>query len=1024
MKADSAAIAHLVTLLRRQTEFDLQPHWRFAPATVQSEGCLIAQGFETWPIADRNEKQHIAWPRGQKTLWLACCWMIPDRGDRWPIEGLTLRLALTWWAELAEVYVDGELRQTGDLFDCSSRVLLREAAQPGDRIQFLLRLVSPGHDDGALVRSQLIFESSTNLPEPSFLGQELAVVASFAQSLQPELLPKLEAIAQSFADLDCAAADAPDRLARLRDQLAAIAAPIRDRRVTLLGHAHLDLAWLWPVAETWEAAQRTFESVLKLQAEFPELTFGHSTPALYQWIEINRPDLFAEIQAQIAAGRWEVNAGPWVEPELNLVSAESLVRQLLYGQRYSAETLGVQNRIAWLPDSFGFCWQLPQLLQQAGIDTFVTQKLRWNDSTKFPHGLFRWRSPDGSEVLALMSAPIGTGIDPEAIANYSWEWEQQTGLQEALWLPGVGDHGGGPTRDMLEQARRWQQSPCFPQLQFDTLTAYLGRLGDRDRLPVWNDELYLEFHRGCYTSHADQKAYNRQAETALYRAEVWASFAQLLTGAAYPQASLETAWKATLFNQFHDILPGSAIPEVYADADPEWQQAIATANQVTDAAIATIATQISWPSPPSSVAQPLLVFNDLPSDRATILTLSGHWQVFDLAGQPLPSQFTPTETLVAVTVPGIGWLGMWREPAIATIPTIDPSVPLTLANDWLQATIDPQTGDLQQLRDRQGRSLLDGPGNQFQRFQDQGQYWDAWNINPAYAQHPLEAPKLQSLTWLEQGPLRWRLRRILHCDRSTIAQDYVLTVAEPWLKLETTIDWQQRHELLKVAFPTMVTASTATYEMAAGAIARSTQPQTPEERAKWEVPALRWADLSDEQGGLAVLNDCKYGYDCRDRQIRLTLLRGSTWPDPQADLGQHRFAYALYPHTESWQAAGVALFARHFNQPLVAHPTQVSQGPLPPCQQLLSWDSDQLLPLALKASEDGDHWLLRCYEAIGKAANLTLIGDRPWQLAARLDGLEQPLDTTDAIVQPWQIATFELRPSEAIAPLRPHDSSG
>ncbi|WP_228383037.1 alpha-mannosidase [Synechococcus elongatus] len=1012
MKADSAAIAALVTLLRRQTEVDLQPHWRIAPATVQSKGCLIAQGFETWPIAERNEKQHIAWLRGQKTLWLACCWTIPDRCDRWPVEGLALRLALTWWAEAAEVYVDGQLVQTGDLFDCSSRVLLREAVQPSDRIQLLLRLVSPGHDDGALVRSQLIFESSSALPEPSFLGQELAVVASFTEQLQPDLLPKLEAIAQSFTNLDCSQADAPNQLARLRDQLTAIAVPIRDRSVTLLGHAHLDLAWLWPVAETWEAAQRTFESVLKLQAEFPELTFGHSTPALYQWIEEHRPDLFAAIQDQIAAGRWEVNAGPWVEPELNLVSAESLVRQLLYGQRYSAKTLGVQNRVAWLPDSFGFCWQLPQLLQQAGINTFVTQKLRWNDSTQFPHGLFRWRSPEGSEVLALMSAPIGTGIDPEAIANYSWEWERQTGLSEALWLPGVGDHGGGPTRGMLEQARRWQQSPCFPQLQFDTLTAYLDRLSDRDRLPVWDNELYLEFHRGCYTSHADQKAYNRQAEIALYSAEVWASFASLLTGADYPQADLEAAWKATLFNQFHDILPGSAIPEVYADADPEWQQAIATADQVTATAMQAIAAQVSWPSAPSPTAEPLLVFNDLPSDRTAVLAIDGHWRLFDLAGQELPSQFTPTQTLVAVTVAGIGWLGLWREPAIATLPTIDPAVPLALANDWLQATIDPRTGNLQQLRDRQGRELLDGQGNQFQRFQDQGQYWDAWNIDPAYEQHPLEAPELQSLTWLEQGPLRWRLRRVLRCDRSTITQDYVLTTSDPWLKLETTIDWQQRHELLKVAFPTTVTASAATYEMAAGAIARSTQPKTPEEAAQWEVPALRWADLSDQQGGLAVLNDCKYGYDCRDRQLRLTLLRGSTWPDPQADLGQHQFAYALYPHPESWQTAGVAPLARDFNQPLRVQPVRLGQGSLHPSQKLLSWKAGQLLPLAIKRSEDGDRWLLRCYEATGQTAQLELTGDRAWQLGTRLDGLEQPLSHASTKIRPWQIASFELQTNE------------
>ncbi|RMF69782.1 MAG: alpha-mannosidase, partial [Cyanobacteria bacterium J069] len=476
--------------LRQQTQQDRLTHWRCTTRKMTDNLALAESlapaAWHTWDSIPLNAKGHIPWPRGRQVLWLAQEIVVPETLAGYPLTGLTLRLALTWWAEDAQIFVDGHLVQAGDLFDCAARIVLRERVQPGERIAIALRLVSPGHDDGALVRSLLLYERPDYdlepCPEPGFVADELAVVQHYVETFAPERLAELEqamreAIPTGIAHLDwsqLANADAFDQsLCALRQRLQPFGDWIRQRQISLLGHAHLDLAWLWPVSDTWDAAERTFKSVLQLQAEFPELIFTHSSPALYAWVEAQRPALFEAIRAQVATGRWEIAAGLWVEPELNLISAESLARQILYGQRYVQEKFGQVSAIAWLPDTFGFCWQLPQFLQQGGVEFFVTQKLRCNDTNEFPHEVFWWEAPDSSRIFSLHSAPIGEGIDPLKMARYATQFEQKTGHPHALWLIGVGDHGGGPTRDMLHLARRWARSPFFPRLQFSTAQSYL-----------------------------------------------------------------------------------------------------------------------------------------------------------------------------------------------------------------------------------------------------------------------------------------------------------------------------------------------------------------------------------------------------------------------------------------------------------------------------------------------------------------------------------------------------------------------
>ncbi|AFZ30906.1 Alpha-mannosidase [Gloeocapsa sp. PCC 7428] len=1062
----SNLISAVIAKLRDRTQVNVQARWRILDES-QAEVKL-------------NAREHIAWSAGQKVLWLTQKFVIPNDLSGYPIAGLSLRLALTWWAEAAQIYVNGQLVQEGDLFDCSTRVLLSSAATPGEEITVSLRLVSPNHDAGALVRSLCLYESTdTAYPEPGFIADEFAVLQQYLETFYPE---KLSILATALAQIDWSIL--PDKhaftesLLAIRSSVQYLAQEIKQRQIQLLGHAHLDLAWLWAISDTWEAAQRTFTSVLNLQQDFPELIFCHSTPALYAWIEEHRPDLFAAIQQQVNNGRWEVVGGLWVEPELNLVSGESIVRQLLYGQRYVLAKFGAISTVAWLPDSFGFCATLPQFLQQAGIEYFVTQKLLWNDTTKFPYGAFWWRSSDGSAILSFMSAPIGEGIDPIKMATYACNWEQQTSFKASLWLPGVGDHGGGPTRDMLEVAQKWQNSPFFPQLRFTTAEKYLQQIRNSSQieedtfrpsllaplsekgkalrsspLPIWQDELYLEFHRGCYTTHADQKRWNRRCEGLLYQAELFAALANIATGFVYPQAQLEAAWKKVLFNQFHDILPGSSIPEVYAEVNPTWEEVEQVTAEITQQSLSAIASQIKLPPPPHPDAQPLVVFNSLNWQRSEVVSVTlpdaQDWVVCDLYGNQLPCQILASRSLLfrAKDIPATGYRVFW----LVALKFIAASTDVlnnttkneqekgnntkiisgveyysgnrkktedwTLENEFLRVILDCENGNLKSLVDKTcDREILhsDG-GNQLQGFTDSDQYWDAWNIDPNYAQHPLPPAQLKSIQWLEQGIIQSRIRVVRQLGESEFCQDYVLQAGLPLLKIETTVNWRSRHVLVKAAFPFNFEADYATYEIPCGAIQRTTKPETPAEQAKWEVPALHWADLSADNYGVSLLNDCKYGYDSQPHQLRLTLLRGAEWPNPDADRGNHYFTYAIYPHQGNWQQAQTVRRGYELNYPLqvmlMSPQAQVPQN-LPPVGCFLDLSADNLILMAFKQSEDNSQrWILRCYECHGEPAQLDFKSDLDLAIGETVDLLERTTSTVRSPiykVSPWKIFSITV----------------
>ena len=1070
-------IEQFIAKLRQLVQLEVQDNWRdITLLSIVNIGNNLAKvDLQKCQPAAVNEQNYIVFAKGKQIKWLAQQIIIPPTLQGYPISGLSLRLVLTWWAEDAQIFINGKLVQQGDLFDSSARVLITNHAQPGQEYLVTIRLVSPNHDIGALMRSHLLYEK-LDTPEnidPGLIANEVTVLSKYLTQFQPE---HLDVLATTLDRFNWDNIENGDRfgcdLAKLRSSLLPLGRNIKQRRFNLLGHAHLDMAWLWTTAETYEVAERTFKSVLSLQHDFPALTFGHTSPALYQWLENNRPQLFTEIEDAVRLNKWEILGGMWIEPETNLVSGESLIRQLLYGQKYYQEKFGDITKVAWLPDSFGFTWQLPQIFKQCGIEYFVTGKLHWNDTNKFPLGCFWWESPDGTRLLTLMSPPNVTGVmdtNPITMANYAIDWETQTGLQDIFWLPGVGDHGGGPTRDMLEVAQKWNKSPFFPEIKFSKAIDYLEKIEARininlhhndnypvsqsprpqvsssPSLPIWKDELYLELHRGCYTVHADQKKYNRYCERLLYQAEMWSTLATLLckdrldSQALFPTMNriigkeglcqgdweqlIEIAWKKVLFNQFHDILPGTSIREVFTEANQDWSGAIAIGENILQNALAAIATSIKLPKPPQPDAQPLVVFNSLNWKRSQIVTVkSSKSGVCDSHGNVMRSQLIKDNQLVflAEDIPSIGYRLFWlySNHNSCENKTLEQQN-YVLENQYLQVIVNPDTGDLDSIYDRiNKREILRDSGNVIQAFEDRGQYWDAWNIDPQYEQKQLPTTELESIAWINTELIKG-IRVVKKLNNSEFIQDYILEPDSSILKINNTVDWQETHVMVKVAFPLNITSDYVTYEIPCGAIERNTKPQTTEEKVKWEVSALNWADLTDNDGkyGVSLLNDCKYGYDAKPDLLRLTLLRSSAWPDPQSDQGTHHFTYAIYPHVNDWKKAKtvqkgyelttplqtVILEQNSFNNPQI--------NKLSPTKELLNLSAENLILMAFKLA-GGQQPIMRCYEAHGEETKLTFKNNTDLQIDSFVNCLEEKQDISNLHnykVRPYQIVSCKFR---------------
>ena len=751
--------------------------------------------------------------------------------------------------------------------------------------------------------------------------------------------------------------------------------------------------------------------------EYPDIVYIQSQAQAYEWMEEHYPEVFSRIREKVKSGRWEVVGGMWAEPDCNLIDGESFIRQILYGKRYFKEKFDVDVKIGWNPDSFGYNANMPQFFLKSGIDSFVTQKISWNDTTVFPHYLFWWEAPDGSRILTYFppSGYVGQ-LRAERTAAALKLYEKNTGRKDAFILYGLGDHGGGPNRAMLDRAREYSRQRIFPPLIHSRFSAFIDRLraSDLSGLPVWKEELYLEYHRGTYTTQAETKRFNRKSEVLLSDAEKISALASLF-GRPVEQDALLSAWKKVMMNQFHDILPGSSINPVYKDAREAYLEAQREAGRERDQSLRYLASRIDTSGSPEGM--PLLVFNTLAWKRDGKVTVSmppsikGEISVYDDGGNEIPAQILPGEgrtlCFIARNLPALGYSVYSVAPQKPSLSDGELSVDSThLENRFFRIEIDPKTGNISRITDKIAQKEIIPSGsqaNQLQLLENIPDQYDAWNIQ--YTGREWRLDSHDGIKIGQRGPVSVSLKvkkSFLGLSKSRreptsefpssfFSQEIILYEDVPRIDIEMHADWWEDQVQLKVAFPLTVRAPSASFEIPFAVVERPTTRRTPWEKARFEVPAIRWADLSGGSYGISLLNESKYGYDVENNVMRLTLLHSPLSPDPMADRGRHRFTYALFPHQGDWRSARTVREGYAFNTPLKAMFLPRQTGDLPGTQSFLGGTAPGIIPAQIKKAEDRDSLIVRLYESEGNPTGTRLRIFRKPQQAYEVDLMENRL---------------------------------
>jgi alpha-mannosidase len=914
-------------------------------------------------------------------------------------------------------------------------IILFEPAKPGDKVLVavkLLQTVDTKTFSGVTLRVEPNTEPTETSARPN--PDDIRIQCITAANMLPELptprrdlLPTVESAIAAIDTTALAAGNQAAFDASLR-KAQSILAPLHNvldkTKIDLAGNAHIDAAWLWPRSETIDVVKRTFSTALQLMNEYPDYTYSQSAAQYSEWMADKYPDINAQIAQRVKEGRWEIVGGMWVEPDLNLPGGESQVRQLLVGQRVFKNLYGVTARIGWNPDSFGYNWQLPQIYKRSGLDYFVTQKMHWNDSNQLPFRLFWWESPDGSKVLTYFPTDyVHDNVNPTRLsADFAESAQRNPGTTEMLDLYGIGDHGGGPTRAMLDQADHWiaagkQPGAAVPTMRYSTAQHYFddvethlnpnsptwnydsiakgytpppagpnGELG----IPTWNSELYFEYHRGVFTTQANHKRNMRTSETATLDSEKLASLAWL-DGASYPADILTDNWKKITFNQFHDLAAGSGIAVIYRDAQKDYTELFNADKQIDTAALNTIDATIDTST---KTGVPVLVYNTLAWPRSEVVPVtvqlpesSDSVCLADTQNHCLPTDVvhsdasTHTFDLLARVddIPALGYTVLHAIPARAATPDNEQppasNPTLSLTNQHISLTIDRKTGCITHLADGSGKEFLapNTCGNQLQTYADNPKQYDAWNIDPGTLDGKMTPiDTLDSIKVIADGPLRKTIEIKRTWSKSHFTQDISLDAHSDFVRVDTTVDWHEDHVLLKAAFPLAATSDKATYEIPYGSIERTTLRNNSWEKAQFEVPAMRWADLGDTHQGVSILNDSKYGYDAAGNLLRLTLLRSPTWPDPDADRGTQHFTYEIYPHTGTWKQAQTVHRGWELNTPLTATQVFAHTGSLSPTHSFVAVDNPNVILTAVKKAEDTNALIFRMYESTGTATDVHL----------------------------------------------------
>ncbi len=800
----------------------------------------------------------------------------------------------------------------------------------------------------------------------------------------------------------------------------------------VIGHTHLDVAWLWPIRQTREKTARTFANMLHYMEEYPEFKFMSSQPCIYNWVKNDYPELFERIREAVKAGRWEADGGMWVEADCNLTSGEGFVRQFLYGKRFLKNEFDVDSKILWLPDVFGYSAALPQILKKCGIDYFMTTKISWNNFDRIPNDTFIWQGIDGTDVFThfVCVADILAASKNEGTSTYNGRLNasQMMGsvrrflngdiCNETLASVGHGDGGGGTTREMIENGRRFARNiPGAPGVYWDFALPYFQKwerkLEGNPFLARWVGELYLEFHRGTLTSQADNKRDNRKSEFLYQLAETLCYTDKLLLGGNYPKEMFDKNWLTVLTNQFHDILPGSSIREVYEDSSRDYAVVLGEGKAAVDSALGAIAGNIA------ASADGIVCYNPTGvSNRADICVIDGEYTVYDECGK-LSSQVANGKTeFITREIPSKGWKTFALAPAEKAKPGILRQGN-TVENKFFRVTFDAR-GEISSLIEKSTGIELCAPGETLNRlvaYDDRPYTYDAWEISSYYTEQAF-MPETVSVEWIFDGEVSSKLKTVKRLGDSVITQITTVYAELDRIDVACNVDWHSLHTFLKAHFPTTVRTDHATYDIQFGSLRRENNRNTSWQFAKFEVCGHKWADVTDGGCGLAVLSESKYGWSCLGGELTLSLLRSPTDPDPIADQHEHNFSYALVPHTGDFASGGLIPASYMFNCPMITAPVKAnSNGKLPASFSLVSADRENIVIGAVKRAEDDDSLIVRINEEHNTLTDAVLTFPRDIKSAQLVSLTEQETygdvpfsgNRISLTVKPFEITTLKIK---------------
>lgn len=781
--------------------------------------------------------------------------------------------------------------------------------------------------------------------------------------------------------------------------------------VNCFGHTHIDVAWLWTLAQTKEKVQRSFSTVIELMKYYPEYVFMMSQPQLFKFLSEIDPKMYSKIQELVKQGKWELEGAMWLEADCNLTSGESLVRQILHGKRFLKKEFDVDSEVLWLPDVFGYSAAMPQILLKSGIKHFITSKISWNDTNMMPYDTFMWQGIDGSEIITDFitvqnyekGQPIKMGttyvgrITPKMVAGTWNRYQQKEYCDEQLLAYGWGDGGGGPTIDMLEQQRRLEYGlPLLPKTRQNTLKEHLKHTESKffdackkiGRTPKWVGELYLELHRGTYTSIAKNKRYNRFSEFLMQKLETSETLTKLLLDKEYHKEKIHSFWETILLNQFHDIIPGSSIEQVYKDSWKQYETMFAEANELQKHNLSALAKNVNSTSG-------YLVYNSLGFQRNACVRVNDlYYEVKDL--------------------PAFGWSVVdLNEPDNKVV--IDNNV---LENDFFVLKID-DFGRIVSLFDkRYNREVFKNNelANEIQIFEDTPVFYDNWEISEYYEAKCKTLTQPAKITCIDEG-CRKGFEMIHQYHNSSLKQRIFLYDNLERVDVENVFDWNEHNQIVKIAFPVNVHSNKAVYDIQFGNVERNTHKNTSWDEAKFEVCGQKWVDISEYNYGVSLINDCKYGFNVADGILKLTALKSGTWPNENADQGLHEFNYAIFPHKSDFRVGKTVKEAYSFNQPLqVVKVNNDKAGKLPELFSFVSTQNDNIVIETIKLCEDSNEVIVRLYDAFNSKTNVKLDFGLDVKQAFISDLMENSLEEVDIInnsiefkVNNYEIVTLKLK---------------